>query len=96
MGDNGPLESCCVLGNASVAVSTSDLRLAELAGELGPEPQLLEALAPTCTLFEWLDGSFTEPGRGTRGWWKRIGGSWDWWAKAIASGVVAAAAWSGA
>lgn len=27
---------------------------------------------------------------GARGWWKRMGGSWEGWAKARASGVVAA------
>lgn len=96
VGDTGMVERCCVLRDASVGVSSPERNLVELAGEPGPEPQLLEVFAPMWTLFEWLVLSFREPEPVAKGWWKRMGGSWEWWAKARARGVVAAAAWSGA
>lgn len=94
VGDTDPPVKCCALRDAGVEVSIPDLTLMELVGEAGPEPQLLDVFAPTWTFFGWLIGSFRRPG--VRGWWKRMGGSWEWWAKARARGVVAAAAWSGA
>lgn len=96
VGDTDPAEKWCVLRDARVGVSTPDLNLVALAGEPCPEPQLPDIVAPTWTFFGWLVVVDSFRVTGARGWWKRIGGSWDWWAKARASGVVAAAAWSGA
>lgn len=90
LGENAPALRCCVLRGARVGVSTADLALMEALGEEGTEP--LDA--PTGTFLMRLPGSFRVPA--AREWWKRMGGSWDWWARAKASGVVAAAAWSGA
>lgn len=89
-GETAPALMCCVLRGARVGVSTADMALMEVLGEEGTEP--LDA--PTWTFFMRPTGSFRDPA--AREWWKRIGGSWDWWARARASGVVAAAAWSGA
>lgn len=83
---------CCVLRGARVGVSTANLALMEVLGETEPEAQPPDA--PTWTFFMRPPGSFRDPT--AREWWKRMGGSWDWWARARASGVVAAAAWSGA
>lgn len=44
--DTGPVERWCALRDASVGVSTPDLNLVELAGEPGPDPQLLDVFAP--------------------------------------------------
>lgn len=91
VGDTVPADSCWVLKDPRVGVSRAALTLLEQVGEPDPDPQLF---TPTYTFFGGPEGSFRDPD--TTGWWKRIGGSCVWWAKARASGVVAAAAWSGA
>lgn len=89
--DTAPAESGCVLRDASVGVSSAARTLLEQVGEPGPDSLLF---APRKAFFGCPGGSFRDPD--TTGWWKRIGGSCVWWAKARARGVVAAAAWSGA
>lgn len=66
-----------------------------LRGESPAEPGAVDGETNVWNFFSRLEGSFRDPKTETGGL-KRVGGRWGWCVRAMATEVVAAAAWRGA
>lgn len=87
---------CCARKVASNDMSTPARFLdGVLVGESPAEPGAVDEGANVWNFLSRLGGSFREP-RTETGGLKSVGGRWGWCVRAMATEVVAAAAWRGA